>query len=223
MTDLSYDASKNNQTGSLFVVSAPSGAGKTSLVRALMETTDNTGVAVSHTTRPQRPEEQNGVNYYFTDEASFKQMVDDGQFLEWANVFGHLHLYGTSIPAANLVLSSGKHLILEIDWQGAAQIREKNPATQSIFILPPSLKALRDRLEGRAQDDEATVDKRMDAAFDELSHYGEFDFLIVNDDFESALSELKAVIAGKNEKARLARRLPELEGLIRDLLPQLMP
>ena len=204
--------------GQLFVISAPSGAGKTSLVRALMERSDTIGVAISHTTRARRPEETDGINYHFVTEVEFTAMVDDGEFLESATVFEHL--YGTSTSAVNLILHQGKHLILEIDWQGAAQVRQKLPGAQSIFIFPPSLSALRDRLETRAQDDVETVDKRMSAAFEELSHWREFDYLIVNDHFDTALAELQAVIAGDGTGHHRNKQLKALGSLIKELLPQ---
>ena len=209
---------RKDNSGQLFVISAPSGAGKTSLVRALMEGSNTTGVAISHTTRARRPEETDGINYHFVPKTEFTAMVDRGEFLEWATVFEHL--YGTSTSAVNLILSQGKHLILEIDWQGAAQVRHKLPDTQSIFIFPPSLRALRDRLLNRAQDDAETVDKRMSAAFEELSHWHEFDYLIVNDQFDTALAELEAVVAGKGARYHRDRQLKLLGPLIKDLLPQ---
>jgi guanylate kinase len=211
------EQSRKDHSGQLFVISAPSGAGKTSLVRALMESSDTTGVAISHTTRARRPEETDGINYHFVPETEFTAMVERGEFLEWATVFGHL--YGTSTNAANLVLDEGKHLILEIDWQGATQVRQKLSGTQSIFIFPPSLNALRDRLENRAQDDVATVDKRMSAAFEELSHWREFDYLIVNDQFDVALAELQAVVAGEGASYHRDKQLKALGPLIEDLLP----
>jgi guanylate kinase len=214
---MSEQPSKEN-SGQLFVISAPSGAGKTSLVRALMESSDMIGVAISHTTRARRPEETDGINYHFVPEAEFTRMVERDEFLEWATVFEHL--YGTSTNAVNLVLGEGKHLILEIDWQGAAQVRQKLPGAQSIFIFPPSLSALRDRLENRAQDDVETVDKRMSAAFEELSHWHEFDYLIVNDQFDTALAELQAVVAAEGAHYRRDKQLKTLGPLIEDLLPQ---
>jgi guanylate kinase len=209
---------RKENSGQLFVISAPSGAGKTSLVRALMESSDTIGVAISHTTRTRRPEETDGINYHFVPEAEFTGMVERDEFLEWATVFEHL--YGTSTGAVNLVLGEGKHLILEIDWQGAAQVRQKLPGTHSIFIFPPSLSALRDRLENRAQDDVETVDKRMSAAFEELSHWHEFDYLIVNDQFDAALAELQAVVAGEGAHYHRDKQLKALGPLIEDLLPQ---
>jgi len=208
---------KNEKRGQLFVISAPSGAGKTSLVRALMEHSDTIGVAISHTTRTKRPEETDGVNYHFVTGVEFTAMVDDGEFLESATVFEHL--YGTSTSAVDLILHQGKHLILEIDWQGAAQVRQKLPGAQSIFIFPPSLSALRDRLEIRAQDNEETVDKRMSSAFEELSHWREFDYLIVNDHFDTALAELQAVIAGEGTDHHRNTRLKALGSLIKELMP----
>lgn len=205
----------------LFVVSAPSGAGKTSLVRALLEQLSDCGVAVSHTTRARRREETDGINYHFTDEPTFRQMIKKGAFLEWANVFGNL--YGTSIEAATLVLESGKHLILEIDWQGAEQIRQAMPEARSVFIFPPSTAALKERLENRAQDDEATVQKRLNAAVEEMSQFRKFDYLIVNDDFDVALSELQRIVTGQGEDLTVEDRLPELKSLIADLLPQNLP
>ena len=207
--------------GNLFVVSAPSGAGKTSLVKALVSNDDNIGVAVSHTTRKQRPEEQDGVNYHFTDEAQFNAMVEAGEFLEWARVFDNL--YGTSQGAVESVLAEGKHLVLEIDWQGAEQIRKTLPAAQTIFIFPPSYQALEQRLIARGQDDDATVERRMASALEETSHYREFDYLIVNDVFETALAEMSQIVHGDGDQFRRESQLERLSGLIGDLLPQSKP
>lgn len=212
------ELSSSDSGGTLFVVSAPSGAGKTSLVRALLDAEATMGVAVSHTTRPMRPEEEDGVNYHFVDTGTFRQLADQGGFIEWANVFGNL--YGTSVDAANRVLDEGKNLILEIDWQGAAQVRQKFPDTQSTFIFPPSLSALRQRLEGRGQDDAETVQKRMDSAFQELSHWHEFDYLIVNDIFDEALQQLTSVVNGTGTRLLKSERQAELKPLISELLPQ---
>ncbi|MBT5155071.1 MAG: guanylate kinase [Gammaproteobacteria bacterium] len=209
---------RKESRGQLFVISAPSGAGKTSLVRALMEPSNTIGVAISHTTRAKRPEETDGINYHFVTEVEFNALVDQGEFLESATVFEHL--YGTSTSAVNLILQQGKHLVLEIDWQGAAQVRQKLPGTQSIFIFPPSLGALRDRLENRGQDDVETVDKRMSAAFEELSHWHEFDYLIVNDQFDTALAQLQAVVAGEGAGYHRNRQSKALGQLIENLLPQ---
>jgi guanylate kinase len=214
-------SSRVGDQGCLFVVSAPSGAGKTSLVRALIDTLPELGVAVSHTTRPQRPDETDGINYHFISIEAFRSQVARGDFLEHATVFDHL--YGTSVSAANKVLEAGKHLVLEIDWQGAQQVRSRFPAARSVFIFPPSLKALRERLEGRAQDDPETVERRMNAAFEELSHWEEFDYLVVNDDFDMALNEMRQIVTGKGENFRKSARLEALNPLIRDLLPHKLP
>ena len=213
MTDLST----NSTSGKLFVVSAPSGAGKTSLVRALVAQSPTIGVAVSHTTRTQRPEEVDGINYHFITKSGFESMKAGQEFVECADVFDHL--YGTSIAAANKVLDEGKHLVLEIDWQGTEQVRHALPETESIFILPPSLEALHDRLLGRAQDDEAIVERRMASALAELSHYAEFDYLVVNDAFDEALAQLQLIVTGEGDEYRIDHQLPGLTALIGDLLP----
>ncbi|MDG1207025.1 MAG: guanylate kinase [Pseudomonadales bacterium] len=205
--------------GHLYVVAAPSGGGKTSLVKALVDAKENIKVAVSHTTRKQRPDEQDGINYHFVDRTVFEAMISKGEFLEYAEVFGNL--YGTSMAAINQSLDSGCHLILEIDWQGAAQIRQRMPASRSIFILPPSLETLRDRLVGRGQDDEATIAHRMDLAFSEMSHFHEFDYLVVNDDFNAALNEINAIVDkdSSSEKYQLKAQVARLAALIAELVP----
>jgi guanylate kinase len=205
--------------GHLYVVAAPSGGGKTSLVKALVDANENIKVAVSHTTRKQRPDEQDGINYHFVDRTVFEAMISKGEFLEYAEVFGNL--YGTSMAAINQSLDSGCHLILEIDWQGAAQIRQRMPASRSIFILPPSLETLRDRLVGRGQDDEATIAHRMDLAFSEMSHFHEFDYLVVNDDFNAALNEINAIVDkdSSSEKYQLKAQVARLAALIAELVP----
>ncbi|MCH8256813.1 MAG: guanylate kinase [Proteobacteria bacterium] len=205
----------SRNTGKPLVVAAPSGAGKTSLVRALVESTSNVKVAISHTTRPIRPDETDKLDYFFIDESRFLMMIDNHEFLEWARVFGSL--YGTSKKEADRIASSGSHLVLEIDWQGAARVRDEIPHAITIFILPPSLESLRERLQKRAQDDQQTVEQRMNAAIDEISHYMEFDYLIVNDDFDRALKEMSDVVNGKGEYLRQDRQNPELERLISDL------
>jgi guanylate kinase len=210
---------ETSPAGSLFVISAPSGAGKTSLVKALVSGDNNIQVAISHTTRVRRPDEVDGVNYFFVDESRFEQMTQKDEFLEWAHVFGCN--YGTSKQEANRILANGHHLVLEIDWQGAAQIRSSVTnanSTKSIFILPPSLEALRDRLEKRAQDDDSTVQHRMDAAISEMSHYADFDYLLVNDTFDLALIEISDIIRGEGDHLRLARQKQQLQPLISELL-----
>ena len=202
-------------TGNFFVISAPSGTGKTSLVRAMIDQDDDIGVAVSHTTRQQRSDEIEGINYHFITEGSFRDMVESHKFLEWATVFGHL--YGTSIAAANRVLARGQHLILEIDWQGANQIRRKVENVKTIFLFPPSHKALHDRLVRRAQDDKETVKKRLSNALEELSHYEEYDYLVVNDDFSVALKELRQIVNGSGHLLHRNAQLPKLRSLLSDL------
>jgi guanylate kinase len=210
---------ETSPTGYLFVISAPSGAGKTSLVKALVSGDNNIQVAISHTTRIRRPDEVDGVNYFFVDESRFEQMTQKDEFLEWAHVFGCN--YGTSKQEANRILANGHHLVLEIDWQGAAQIRSSVTnanSTKSIFILPPSLEALRDRLEKRAQDDDSTVQHRMDAAISEISHYADFDYLLVNDTFDLALGEISDIVRGDGDHLRLASQKQQLQPLISELL-----
>lgn len=178
--------------GTLFIVTAPSGAGKTSLVKALVESDQRLRVSVSHTTRTARPGEVDGVNYHFVNEDKFMEMLRGGEFFESAEVYGN-H-YGTSQPWVNQQLSDGIDVILEIDWQGASQIRNLDSAACSIFILPPSLETLTTRLQGRAQDDAETIENRMAQAVDEISHVGEADYVVVNDDFNTALDDFRAII-----------------------------
>ena len=183
--------------GTLFIVMAPSGAGKTSLVKALVESEgqDNLCISVSHTTRPIRPGEVEGENYYFVDNSTFVGMLQDGEFLESAEVYGHR--YGTSQRWVQDKLSSGANVILEIDWQGAAQIRHVMPDVCSIFILPPSIESLRERLTQRAQDDPGTIERRMQQAADDISHVAEADYVVVNADFDTALDDLRAIIRSR--------------------------
>lgn len=178
-------------TGTLFVVSAPSGAGKTSLVTKLVESRDTLEVSVSHTTRPMRPGEENGKHYHFVTKEAFQADIGKGHFLEHAEVFGNF--YGTSHLAIEEKLSQGIDVILEIDWQGAEQVRRLIPDCLSIFIVPPSLQELRRRLEGRASDAEDVIERRLAEAQDEMSHYAEFDYLVVNDDFDHAYQQLDAI------------------------------
>lgn len=198
---------------SLFVISAPSGAGKTSLVKALLEKMPSVKVSVSHTTRQSRPGEVDGVNYHFTDKAVFLKMIGDGQFLEHAEVFGNY--YGTSQAWVEDTLAQGIDVILEIDWQGAQQIRKKIDC-QSIFILPPSLPALQERLSNRGQDSDEVIQKRMAEAQKEISHYPEADFLVINDDFDVALNDLEAIIQAQRCVSLLQQE--KHQSLLSDLL-----
>jgi len=201
-------------SGTLYIVSAPSGAGKTSLLKVLLEDADGIGVSVSHTTRAMRPGEQNGVHYHFVDESVFKQMIEQEDFLEYAQVFDHY--YGTSQAAVMAQLASGQDVILEIDWQGARQIRIRFADAVGIFILPPSKVALRERLTGRGQDDEAIIARRMQDAEAEMSHYGEFDYVVVNDNFDTAVADLQAVIS--SQRLRIERQRVSLQHLLDNLL-----
>jgi guanylate kinase len=184
--------------GTLYIVAAPSGAGKTSLVRSLVETTPDLAVSVSHTTRPPRPGEQDGAHYHFVAPATFEAMIAAGAFLEHARVFGNY--YGTSRAAVLEQQAAGQDVILEIDWQGARQVRALLPGSLGLFILPPSRAVLRERLAGRGQDSAAVIETRMNAALDELTHYAEFDYLVVNDVFETALEALRAIILGNRQR-----------------------
>ncbi len=199
--------------GKLYTVSAPSGAGKTSLVNALLERQASLVMSVSYTTRPQRPGEIDGVNYHFVDRAAFVQRVEDGDFLEHAEVFGNL--YGTSRSQVEQELAEGKDVILEIDWQGAEQVRRLLPDTVGIFILPPSLAVLEQRLRGRDADSDDVIATRLAGAREELSHYVEANYLVVNDQFDTALSELQAILtaerlASKPQQQRHADLLLDL-------------
>lgn len=196
------------------MVSAPSGAGKTSLVKALVDADNDLAVSVSHTTRAIRPGEIDGVNYHFVSEAEFSDLKDQGGFFEWAQVFDNF--YGTSHQSVVDQLNEGVDVILEIDWQGAAQIKRQMPESVSIFILPPSTAALRERLTGRGQDDSSVIERRMRSARDEMSHYGEADYVVLNDRFDSALSDLKAIVASQRLSQR--RQSSRLTSVIRDLL-----
>lgn len=200
--------------GCLYIVSAPSGAGKTSLVNALVQNLDGVRVSVSHTTRPPRAGEQEGVNYHFVSTAEFERMLGEGAFLESAEVFGNR--YGTSQHWVEQTLAAGTDVILEIDWQGGRQVRKLMPAATTIFILPPSRAALEERLTRRGQDDAAVIAGRMAQAVAEMSHYGEADFLVINDDFATALAELRAILIA--QRLRLSRQALRHQTLLADLL-----
>ena len=189
-----------SEGGTLFVLSAPSGAGKSSLAKALVERTPGLAVSVSHTTRAPRPGERDGVHYHFVDRERFAAMAEAGEFLEYAQVFDNF--YGTSRRAVEDLLAQGRDVLLDIDWQGARRIKALVPTTRTIFILPPSIQALEQRLRTRGQDNEATIARRMRDAVAELSHYSEFDHLVVNDDFDAALADLAAIVSGRPEAVR---------------------
>ena len=202
--------------GTLYIISAPSGAGKTSLVQAILATLPDVVVSVSHTTRRRREGEVDGKNYHFVDQQQFQQMIDGGDFLEHASVFGNY--YGTSRQHIQQQLQHGQDVILEIDWQGARQIRQLLTECRSIFILPPSVQALRDRLRGREQDSEDVIESRMRDAVSEMSHYAEFDYIVINDDFEQARDELAAIFV--SNRMRLEQQQQAHADLLSDLLKQ---
>jgi guanylate kinase len=181
--------------GTLFVVAAPSGAGKTSLVRKLLKLMPDMSLSISCTTRARREREIDGEDYYFVDDAKFEAMVEADDFLEYADVYNAR--YGTPRPFLLEKLEQGEDIILEIDWQGARQIRQSFPAAVLIFVLPPSKYELEQRLRLRAQDDEPTVTLRMADAVNEMGHYKEFDYLIINDDFDVALAEMQSIITSR--------------------------
>lgn len=201
-------------TGILYTISAPSGAGKTSLVRALLERESGLALSVSHTTRPRRAGERDGTDYYFVDDTTFDEMVAEDAFLEHARVFDNR--YGTSRRVVEGMLAEGRDVILEIDWQGAHQVRASVPGATSIFILPPSREALVERLQGRGLDSDEVIARRMAAAIDEMSHYDECDYLIVNDAFDEALADLRAIVrAGRVRRSRQeARHRALIEALL---------
>jgi guanylate kinase len=186
--------------GKLFIFSAASGTGKTSLAKALVESTPDVAFSVSHTTRAPRPGEQHGVHYFYVTREEFDRMVANGEFVEHATVFGNS--YGTSKKAIEDQVQSGKSVILDIDWQGAHAIKKWQPEAVSIFILPPSRAALRERLTNRKQDSQEVIDRRMRESVAEMSHYSEFDLLVVNDDFDAALEDLRAILRGEPDRAR---------------------
>ncbi|MCV6612206.1 MAG: guanylate kinase [Amphritea sp.] len=203
-----------NQLGTLYVISAPSGAGKTSLVKALLAQDAQVCVSVSHTTRDMRPGEENGKDYNFVSMDEFNAMIEQGQFLEYAEVF--TNKYGTSLLWVEEQLQQGRDVILEIDWQGAEQVRRLMPECLSVFILPPSAEELRQRLTGRGTDADEVINHRMSEAKSEMSHYGEYEYLIINDDFDTALNELQAVFSAR--RLELSRQQLKHEALLQGLL-----
>ena len=186
----------------LFIVAAPSGCGKTSLVESLINDAKNLHVSISHTTRNPRIDEVNGTNYHFVSVSKFQKMVSEDSFIEHAEVFENF--YGTSKKLINDNLDNNIDVILEIDWQGAHQVSQNLPSAISIFILPPSKEALELRLRNRAQDDEIVIKKRMLDAENQMSHYNEFDYLVINDDFNSALTDLKLIISSSKNLTKCA-------------------
>ena len=200
--------------GTLYIVSAPSGAGKTSLVKQLLDRDPKICVSISHTTRTARPGEINGKDYHFVDHQHFDTMINQGDFLEYAEVF--TNKYGTSQQWVQETLATDMDVILEIDWQGAEQVRKLMPDAVSIFILPPSRKALEERLTNRGQDSQEVIDHRMQQAVSEMSHYHEFDYLVINDDFQQALNELAAIFTAGRQK--LDRQQPRRQEMISELL-----
>ena len=201
-------------SGTLYIVSAPSGAGKTSLLTELVPLDEQLKLSVSHTTRAPRPGEQDGIHYHFVSVEEFEAEVEKGAFIESANVFGNY--YGTSEQSIRNQLAEGFDVILEIDWQGARQVRERVEQSVSIFILPPSVETLRKRLSQRGQDDEQTIERRMKQATDEMSQYPEYDYLVFNDDFKEALDQLAAIFKANRQKIALitAREQEKLGALL---------
>lgn len=185
-------------SGQLYIFSAPSGAGKTSLVEALLKSTSGIEVSVSNTTRAMRPGEENGVHYHFTETAEFEKMVEAGAFLEHAKVFDNY--YGTAQASVEQRLSEGNDVILEIDWQGAQQVRKLMPYGISVFILPPSRDALEQRLNSRGQDSAEIIARRMQDATSDMAHYAEFDYLVINDDFDEATAQLKSIVLAQRQR-----------------------
>jgi guanylate kinase len=204
----------SKQRGKLFVIAAPSGAGKTSLVRALLERKPELRFSISYTTRAMRPKERNGHDYFFVDHATFEKMAADGKFLEHAKVFDNY--YGTAKEQVESILNDGEHVILEIDWQGAQQIRQAMPECHSIFILPPSRPELERRLRNRATDSDDVIARRLRDSVSDMTHWKEFDYVVINDDFEHALSSLANIVEEKGE--RFGSERPELIGIARNLI-----
>jgi guanylate kinase len=200
--------------GKLFVISAPSGAGKTTLVRRIVATRPDLNVSISYTTRQARPGEQNGIDYFFLGRGKFERMRDAGAFLEHAEVFGNF--YGTGRQQVGEHCATGTDVLLEIDWQGARQVMANDPDCTSVFILPPSIEELEQRLRGRATDNEAVIRRRLAEAVDDISHWTEFDHVVINDELDRAVTDLLAILSGDAEMTRTNR--PEVRARVARLL-----
>jgi guanylate kinase len=207
-------ASSPPKRGHLFVIAAPSGAGKTSLVKALLERKPELHVSTSYTTRPRRPTEQNGREYHFVSIGDFQQLQQRGQFLEYAQVFDNF--YGTGRRPVETELAQGNNVILEIDWQGAQQVRRSLPECVTIFVLPPSRSSLEERLRNRRTDSEQVIARRLRDAVGDMSHWNEFDYVVINDDFEKALGDLVSIVESHGEHLRADR--PDVRKLLAELL-----
>ncbi len=200
--------------GRLFVIAAPSGAGKTSLVKALLQRMPELHVSISHTTRNQRPTELPGREYYFVSDPEFERLRERGEFLEHARVFDNY--YGTAREPVEAQLGNGNDVVLEIDWQGAQQVRQALPEARTIFILPPSRRALEERLRNRATDSNEVIDRRLRDAAGDMTHSQEFDYVVVNDDFEHAVGDLIRIVCGRGEDLRAGR--PAVQPLLKELV-----
>jgi guanylate kinase len=200
--------------GRLFVIAAPSGAGKTSLVKALLQRKPELHVSISYTTRRRRPTEEDGREYHFVSVDEFLRLRDQGQFLEHAQVFDNY--YGTGRQPVETELAQGNNVVLEIDWQGAQQVRKAMAACVTVFILPPSRRSLEERLRNRQTDSDEVIARRLRDAVGDMSHWDEFNYVVVNDDFEKAVADLASIVDGRGERLRAER--PELHGLVANLL-----
>jgi guanylate kinase len=211
---VSRPMSPSPDRGRLFVIAAPSGAGKTSLVKALLQRKPELHVSVSYTTRPKRPTEEDGREYHFVSVGDFQRLRDQGQFLEYAQVFDNF--YGTGRRPVETELARGNNVVLEIDWQGAQQVRRTLPECVTIFILPPSRSSLEDRLRNRRTDSEQVIARRLRDAVGDMSHWNEFNYVVVNDDFDRAVGDLVSIVEGRGEALDASR--PQLRGLVSELL-----